>query len=58
MAYLGNPIVGDKKYDSKLNTFKRLALHHTKLEIIHPLRKKELVFISNPPEQFLQAFSK
>ena len=58
MAYLGNPIVGDKKYDSKLNTFKRLALHHTKLEIIHPLRKKESVFISNPPEQFLQAFSK
>ena len=53
MAYIGNPIVGDKKYNSKLDTFKRLALHHTKLEINHPITKKTLTFVSAVPKEFL-----
>ena len=31
MSEMGNPIVGDKKYYSKDNSFKRLMLHHYKI---------------------------
>ena len=52
MSYIGNPIVGDKKYNSKLDSFKRLALHHSKLEITHPITKKILIFVSEVPKEF------
>lgn len=58
MSFLGNPIIGDKKYNSKQNIFNRLALHHTKLEIINPINKKVLTFYSEPPKIFFAGFNK
>lgn len=52
MAELGRPIVGDKKYKAKSNPCKRLMLHATKLEFIHPITKKKYKFTSNVPNSF------
>lgn len=49
LSHLGHPIVGDKKYHAKTNPFYRVALHATKLIIIHPITKKEMVFSSPIP---------
>ena len=32
MAYIGHPIVGDKKYGAKYNFLKRMALHANKID--------------------------
>lgn len=40
MEYLKHPIIGDKKYSSKNNSLKRLALHAYKLIIKNPLTNK------------------
>lgn len=45
----GHPIVGDAKYGAKTNRYKRLALHATNLEFIHPETQKTLLFCSNFP---------
>ena len=44
---LGAPIVGDDKYGEPKNPLKRLGLHASKLEFIHPITK-ELISISAP----------
>lgn len=49
LSHLGNPIVGDKKYHAKTNPLKRVALHATKLIIIHPITQKEMIFSSPIP---------
>ena len=49
---LGYPILGDKKYGSKLNPLKRLALHHDKISLIDPITHKELTFTSIVPKEF------
>lgn len=49
---LGYPILGDKKYGSKLNPLKRLALHHDKISFIDPITRKELTFTSIVPKEF------
>ena len=46
------PIVGDSKYGSKVNPIKRLCLHSSKLEIINPITKKKMLFLSDSPEIF------
>ncbi len=48
----GYPIVGDKKYGSKCNPIKRLALHAHTLGFIHPLTGKSLRFTSPLPDSF------
>lgn len=48
-ARAGHPIVGDSKYGSKKETFKRLALHAAELQFQHPHTKKTLTFCSNFP---------
>ena len=53
---IGNPVVGDKKYKSRNNPLGRLALHATKLEIVHPVTKKKLVFESSIPSNFKKMF--
>ncbi len=45
----GHPIVGDAKYGAKTNRYKRLALHATNLEFVHPETQKTLLFCSNSP---------
>jgi len=43
----GHPIVGDARYGSTQNPFKRLALHATKLSFVHPGTKKFMTFTSS-----------
>lgn len=49
-AYLGNPIIGDKKYGSKINPINRLGLHASKLEI--NIKGHDYTFICKIPKEF------
>ena len=57
MTEMNHPIVGDKKYYSKDNSLKRLALHHYEIDLIDPITKKILVFKSNVPKCFNNLFN-
>lgn len=54
MADIGHPVVGDKKYGRKDDSFKQLALHARELLFQHPFNKKEMHFQSSPPPIFNQ----
>lgn len=41
---IGHPIVGDRRYKSLINPFKRLCLHAHRLEFVHPFTGKRMVF--------------
>ena len=56
MSELGHPILGDKKYGSKVNPLNRLALHASCIELIHPITKKTFVFKSKVPRKFDNLF--
>ena len=56
LAYIGNPIVGDKKYDAKINSLSRLGLHASRLAIKHPITGKEMTFVSKAPKVFYLGF--
>ena len=49
---IGHPIVGDKKYGDKHQKEKRLYLHATYLEFIHPITKEVIIIKSNYPKSF------
>jgi 23S rRNA pseudouridine1911/1915/1917 synthase len=51
LAFLGHPILGDKKY-GKNNQFSRLALHSQYIGLIHPGTKKFLEFSLPLPKEF------
>ena len=51
---INHPIIGDKKYKSKSNPLGRLGLHASRLVLIHPKTKKEMVFISEAPKNFYE----
>ena len=57
MTEMNHPIVGDKKYYSKDNTLKRLALHHYEISLIDPVTNKLLTFKSNIPNEFYVLFN-
>lgn len=57
MTEMNHPIVGDKKYYSKDNSLKRLALHHYEISLIDPLTKKFLTFKSKVPNEFYNLFN-
>lgn len=44
LSYIGNPIVGDKKYGAKTNPLNRLGLHAYYLKFRHPKDGKEMEF--------------
>lgn len=46
---LAHPIVGDKKYGSKHNPIRRMALHAYELSFVHPITGKQLEFTSPIP---------
>lgn len=58
LSSIGYPIVGDKKYGSQKNPYKRLALHASKLTLIHPKTKKEYIFQSKIPKEWKTTFPK
>jgi len=59
LANCGCPILGDRKYGSKLQFEPGIALHCRSLAIEHPTRDEGLEFESPPPKHWqLQRFSK
>lgn len=57
MTEMRHPIVGDKKYYSKDNSLKRLALHHYEISLIDPITNKLVTFKSNIPKEFYVLFN-
>ena len=57
MTEMNHPIVGDKKYYSKDNSLKRLALHHYEISLIDPITNKVLSFKSKVPNEFYNLFN-
>lgn len=51
MKGIGHPVVGDKKYGLKENTKKRLLLHASRLEFIHPITHKKYCFEAPIPKE-------
>lgn len=49
---LGYPVVGDKKYGSKINPIRRLGLHSSVLGFTHPSTNEYVRFQSEPPASF------
>ncbi len=52
MQNLGHPIIGDKKYGATKNPLRRVCLHASTLEIIHPFSKEKMRFESKMPKEF------
>lgn len=57
MADIKHPILGDSRYQSKINPLNRLALHANRLEIINPLTNKLMIFNSELPSEFINIFN-
>lgn len=52
LSNINNPIVGDKKFGSKVNPVGRMLLHAYYLKLIHPGTKKEMEFETSLPKEF------
>ncbi len=52
MESINHPIVGDKKYNSKKNPIRRMCLHATYLDFMHPITNKKIVINDNYPNIF------
>lgn len=52
MQDIGHPVVGDKKYGSRKNPIRRLGLHATTLEFIHPKTNKLVSYTAPAPASF------
>jgi len=49
----GNPIVGDKRYgDKTCDPIKRMCLHASTLEFVHPIKEKKMTFTAPIPQPF------
>jgi 23S rRNA pseudouridine1911/1915/1917 synthase len=44
LSHIGYPIIGDKKYGSKIEVG-RVLLHHHRLSFVHPVKKERMTFI-------------
>lgn len=53
MESIGHPIVGDRKYSSRVQ-HKRIALHANVLEFTHPVTGRQMHFESEIPEEFFR----
>lgn len=58
MQSIGHPIVGDKKYGATKNPIKRMALHASRLTIVHPITAEKLEFVSPLPKPMQQLTNK
>lgn len=52
LAYIGHPIIGDKKYGKKNSHYHRLYLHANQLKLFYPMLKKEVSFTVDVPKEF------
>ena len=51
LQHVGHPIVGDKKYGSRANLIRRVALHANELVFVHPITRETLQFKLAIPEK-------
>ena len=60
MAYIGNPVVGDRTYGSNKQKFdlKGQALHARKLGLIHPATEQYMEFEAPLPDYFEELLSR
>jgi len=50
---IGNPLYGDMKYGTEYaKPGQQIALWSYKIEIQHPIKKQEVSFQSNPPDEY------
>lgn len=52
MESIKHPIVGDKRYGAKKNPIRRMCLHATYLEFIHPITNKKIIVEDTYPNIF------
>lgn len=57
MKDINHPVVGDIKYGYKDNKIKRLALHASELEFIHPIINKDIKITTEMPSLFSDTFN-
>ncbi|MEX2588806.1 MAG: RluA family pseudouridine synthase [Chitinophagales bacterium] len=51
LSAIGNPVVGDLKYDyNKANPDKSICLHARKLEFVHPIKKEKISITAPTPK--------
>lgn len=48
---IGNPIIGDKKYGSKISPIRRIALHANAFTFIHPITQEKVELKSSLPKK-------
>jgi 23S rRNA pseudouridine1911/1915/1917 synthase len=53
----GHPIVGDKKYGSKINPVKRVCLHAQSITFTHPTTGRKMTFSAPLPDEFSKLVS-
>ena len=58
MQDIGHPVVGDKKYGSRVNAIGRLGLHANAIELKHPTTGESMRFESKTPASFTRPFNK
>jgi len=58
LSSINHPILGDNKYHATKNPYDRLALHASKLVMIHPIKKQELTLLSEIPKEWKRDFKK
>lgn len=56
MQQIGHPIAGDKKYGGTFSPIARMGLHARILAFIHPVTRKEVLFETPVPRNFLKLF--
>ena len=56
LSTMGNPIVGDKKYGTKQDPIKRMALVANTLEFIHPKTNKKITIDIDIPKSIINLF--
>lgn len=54
----GHPIIGDRAYGCTLDPFGRLGLHAFQLGFVHPTKKTQMQFRTEPPPEFLRYLPK
>lgn len=56
--HIGHPILGDTLYSNSSPLINRQALHAHKVKFIHPVSKKQIEIVCNPPQDMLTLINK
>ncbi|MEW6457348.1 MAG: RluA family pseudouridine synthase [Acidobacteriota bacterium] len=58
LSSIGSPILGDKKYGKKKDTFPRMALHSYSIEFFHPEKKEKVKLYSPLPSELKEIWDR